>query len=178
MAQLSDDEAATLAALQAKANAPDDDDGAPAEVVEVAGDVAAEVGSSVAEAVADVAEQVAAVVAAEVGEAHQQAHANAQYAEDRAHAAEVETVQQQVYAEQDRADAAEQLADLAVSVVTAELVDDAPPVDVEPGAVEVVDELGQPDAPVEADELPATTGPSGHPWFRARTPWWRKGVGA
>ena len=165
---LTPEETAQLAALQAKALEPD---GAPADVVETAGEVAAEVGAAVAEAVADVAETVAAVVAHEVGAAHVGATVGAvAAAEERAEEAE------------QRAEDAEELADVAIAVVTelavvpdapaevVELEDDALEDVAEATAAEVVEELEEEhhDAP-ERDELPAGVGPKGHPWFKSRT---------
>ena len=158
---LTPEETAQLAALQAKALEPDD---APADVVETAGEVAAEVGAAVAEAVADVAETVAAVVAHEVGAAHSAA-----------------TVVQ-VAAAEERAEEAEELADVAIAVVTelavAEPDEPAEVVALEPDALEdvaettaaeVVETLEDDHNEPEHDDLPAGAGPKGHPWFKSRT---------
>lgn len=146
---LTSEEAATLAALNAKAAELVAVD-APAAV---AGETAAEVGAAVAEAVGAVAATVAAVVAHEVSEAHEDAHE-----------AVIEAARGEVAA----AHEAEQLAAiaLAAATVTAELdrADDDEPAPV----VVVADELGAVDAPAEADHLPAEVGGHGHPWFRAR----------
>lgn len=169
---LTPDEAATLAALTAKA-AEDESAGAET-VVEVAGDVAEAVGAAVADAVADVAESVAHVVAEAVEDAHEG---------DAGGAAVVEAAHDAADAAAEATEAAELAAGAAVAAIM--VVDELTPVEPEPlagGVVEVVEGVTEDGTPfvadaadlVPTDDAPAEQGGTTHPWFRPRRSFWTR----
>lgn len=158
---LTEEEAATLAALQAKAAEPDAPPGTAAEV-------AADVGAATVEAVADVAEAVAEAVADAVTDANREALAQVR---EEVHADDVTEIRAE-----DAADRAEEAAGVAVEAAVVAIEETAPdpaPADelAEPAAVETVGDEGEsvvvvdaptvdpePAAVVVVDDAPADLG--------------------